>query len=186
MEMLENLRSQNSTCPLQGRVLVGRGGAEAVAEAVPFSESVEGDRPTMAVRSSVVVEVVAVALDLPVAVEVKGMPKRLPEALTEASLGARLESASDEAAGASVVEATRLLGVGLFDIKEEDCECTHDVRRAKGTKNVKGIMRKTRRERTTNYALADSVYRQHTIEVQQNDVLTSEGSGDGCHGVGSS
>jgi len=146
MEMLENFRAQNSTYPLQGRVLVGRGGAEAIAEAVPISESVEGDRPTMAVRSSVVVEVVAVALDLPVVVEVKGMPKRLLEA--------PLESVSDEVADASVVGATRPLGVGLSDIKEEDCECTHNVRTAKGTKNVKGIIRKTRCERMTNYPLA--------------------------------
>jgi hypothetical protein len=67
--MLENLRWQNSAYPLQGRVLVGRGRTEVVAETVVAVESVDGGNPTIAVTSGVVVEVVAVAFCLPVTVD---------------------------------------------------------------------------------------------------------------------
>jgi hypothetical protein len=56
-------------------VLVGRGRA-VVSEAVAFVESVDGDNPTMAVTSGVVVEVVAVEFCRSVTVDVRGMPGR--------------------------------------------------------------------------------------------------------------
>jgi hypothetical protein len=47
-----------------------------VSEAVAFVESVDGDNPTMAVTSGVVVEVVAVEFCRSVTVDVRGMPGR--------------------------------------------------------------------------------------------------------------
>lgn len=75
IETFENLLLQNSGCPLQGRVFEGRGLAEVVAVFLPLSDIVEGDNPTMAVISSVVVEVVAVAFCLEETLVAIGMPE---------------------------------------------------------------------------------------------------------------
>ena len=75
--MLENLLWQNSTYPLHGWVLVGLGRADVVVvEAVPFEDSVEGDSPTMAVTSCVVVDEVAVAFCRPEVNVLRTMPGR--------------------------------------------------------------------------------------------------------------
>ena len=74
IETLENFRSQNSAYPLQGRVLVGRGRVEVVTDTVALVECVDGDSPTIAVTSWVLVEVVAVAFCLPVTVDSRGIP----------------------------------------------------------------------------------------------------------------
>jgi hypothetical protein len=123
MEMLENLRWQNSTYPLQDRVFVGRGRADVVAETVPFVDSVEGDRPTMAVTSSVFDEV-AVAFCLPEVVVVRIMPGRPLEKSAEYVLVKVRE--------ASVMISVAVLSVGMFGDEEEDCAITGIVSRAKG------------------------------------------------------
>jgi hypothetical protein len=56
MEIFENLRWQNSRCPLQGVVLVGLGRTDVVADAEPSVRAAEASSPAMAVRASVVDE----------------------------------------------------------------------------------------------------------------------------------
>jgi hypothetical protein len=70
MDMLENLREQNSGYPLQGRVLDGLGREDVVTDAVPLIRTLDVGSPAMAVTSSVVdddrAEDVAVTLRAPV------------------------------------------------------------------------------------------------------------------------
>lgn len=154
--MFENLRSQNSTYPLHGRVLVGRGRADVVAEAVPFADSVEGDKPTMAVTSSVVVEDVAVAFCRPEVVVVRTMPGRPLEKSAEYVLVRVLE--------APVIVVTALLGIGVFDDKEEDCAIIGVVSSTNGKRSkVKENMRTMRCERMTK-VLASKCYAKSAYE----------------------
>jgi hypothetical protein len=145
--MLENLRGQNSTYPLHGRVLVGRGGADVVADAVPFEDLVEGDRPTTAVTSGVVVDEVVVEFCRLEATVVRTMPGRPLEKSAEYK-----EYALVKVLETSVVVSVVLLDIGVFEEeKEEDCAFVGIVNRARGKNNNLRIMRAMRCERMSGY-----------------------------------
>jgi len=75
METLENLRLQYSVCPLQGVVFDALGRAEVVADPVALLAAV--GPPTMAVKSSVRVDEVAVAFCARDVLVASAMPKLL-------------------------------------------------------------------------------------------------------------
>jgi len=113
-----------------------------VIEAVPFEDSVEGDSPTMAVTSCVVVDEVAVAFCRPEVNVLRTMPGRPLEKSAEYVLVKLLET--------STIVSVELLGIGVFGAEEgEDCAVIGMVSRAQGKKNKVGIMRAMRCERMT-------------------------------------
>jgi hypothetical protein len=91
MDMLENLREQNSGYPLQGRVLDGLGREDVVTDAVPLIRTLDVGSPAMAVTSSVVdddrAEDVAVTLCAPVTAVAGMLPNEVARLADNRSLG---------------------------------------------------------------------------------------------------
>jgi hypothetical protein len=112
IDTFENLRLQNSGCPLQGVVLEGLARAAVVAEAVPFRGALEAGTPAMAVTSSAVDEcmMVEVAVSFPTPdTIVAGMVLR-----------------------ADAIVVIALLGIGEVEGIDETCAKRHCASKAQG------------------------------------------------------
>lgn len=84
-------------------------------------DAVEGDTPTMTVRSTVVVEEVAVAFCLSEILVAKGTSEGLLE----------VRSADD-----SLIEDSRLLDIGAIKVEEETCAVVHCERSVSDTRKL--------------------------------------------------
>ena len=115
MEIFENLRSQNSGCPLQCRVFEGLGRADVVVDTVPFAGALEVGSPAMAVRSSVAEEDEDEDEDEDVVVAFCGPEMTFADMLSERS---------------AILVGIRLLGGREVETIEKSCADKHCANRA--------------------------------------------------------